>query len=793
MIDDDRCQRVMKKFRKRRRQKNGLNSTSTATATLTRLGRKGVEGIEMLEKPKVRRRTRTTSCLATDEKDDGEEFVEEIYLSSSTSHRYQSFSRNFKQQNGQNHRYCHNHRSQKYSRRNHINWGESLIRRRAFAGNNGRGNCGDSTISVSSEPELVHRKPESIHSFSYYSSCIFLDFYDKVLAVDNSGTLDLIRLGEIHSEAQNGVKRRKKMPVSHEKLATNFELGAELQHQSFSTVHVQALSGGHTIAFGLEDDSLCLLDLEERTNRCVYGDQNNDETLTPVLFSTGAYSTSSLSSLFTAFRTKHPRRTHYRDRRNPKLSLHELCRHRMNQHNIDYQKNTDGLKSTNYTNAHDTNDDVSELHAIDYTTARERIASPVRFIPGVCPPHDARWDILEVHPSCSRTTSLLYVAHVDSDYDAFWTQVLDGRVRHPTAATAMPAKGNRNRCNATTVLIDGNTRDRPGAIEEHVTACAMVTDICMATAHISCGNFGSTPASEFFDRGLPYAGYSGMSSCVKLWDLRMVKKRKTNKAKDPIPADTIIFSEPPSFQHAGFAVLEPSVTLQTRLTSREGALAFSEAKFADRSCVDSNFDAEKGSSLACSDHVITNLSAARDPYYGSNNNGSARGGSLIVTTQSRTKSTHVEHAKLDLSGTMRMARKISQTNSNLGCQPVYAIASSHEYLATCSNKNTINVAGNSDDNFRSGLSEASTRLCFYNLNEAPRHTKSTPSEDRYCSTSSRLCQQQREDPTWSFQTDSSLTDRYGVKTELSCIAMNSNGTAVLGGTTDGDLFVWRGI
>jgi hypothetical protein len=787
MINDDRCRRVMKKFRKRRRQKNGL--TSTSTSTLTRLGRIGVEGFEMLEKPKVRRRT-TISCLATDGKDDGEEFVDEDYLTSSTSHHYQSFSRNFKQQNSQKHRY-HNHENKKYSRRNHIDWGESLVRRRAFAGINGRGSCGDSTISVSSEPELVHRKPESIHTFSYYSSCTFLDFYNKVLAVDNQGTLDLIRLGDIRSETETGVKRRKKMPVSHQKLATNFELGAELQHQSFSTVHVQALSGGHTIAFGLEDDSLCLLDLEGRTNRCVYGDQNDDETLTPVLFSTGAYSTSSLSSLFTASRTKHPRRTHYRDRRNPRLSLHELCCHHMNQLNIDYQKNTDGLKSTNYTNVHENNDDISELHAIDYTTARERIASPVRFIPGLSPPHDARWDILEVHPNCSRTTSLLYVAHVDSDYDAFWTQVLDGRVR--AAATATTTKGDRNRYNATTVLIDGTTRDHPGEIEEHVTACAMVTDICMATAHISCGNFGSTPASEFFDRGLPYAGYSGMSSSVKLWDLRMVKKRKTNKAKDPIPADTIIFPVPPSFQHADFAVLEPSVTIQTRLTSRDGALAFSEAKFADRSCVDSNFGAGKGSSVVGSDHVITNLSAARDPYYGSNNNGSARGGSLIVTTQSRTKSTRVEHAKLDLSGTMRMARKISQTNSNLGCQPVYAIASSHEYLATCSNMKNSNATGNSDDNFCSGLSEASTRLCLYNLNEAPHRTKSAPSEGRYYSTSSRLCQQQREDPTWSFQTDSSLTDRYGVKTELSCIALNSNGTALLGGTTDGDLFVWRGI
>jgi hypothetical protein len=448
------------------------------------------------------------------------------------------------------------------------------------------------------------------------------------------------------------------------------------------------------------------------------------------------------------------------------------------------------MNSTNYASRH-TTDDISELHAINYTTGRERISSPVRFIPGLRPPHDARWDILEVHPRSNQETSLLYVAHVDSDYDAFWTQVIDGRVRPAKAITT--AKGNGKECNATTILIDGTTRDRPGAVEEHVTACAMVTDICMATAHISCGNYGSTPASEFFDRGLPYAGYSGMSSCVKLWDLRMAKVKRKMMENFLIPADSIVFDVHPSFENADFTIVEPSVTIRTRLTSGDGALTFSDASFADGSCVNRGCDAEKASSVGCSDHVITNLSAARDPCYGPNNNGSARGGSLIATIQSRTKSTRIEHAKLDLSGTMRMARKISQTNSNLECQPVYAIAPTHKYLATCSNIENRNATDSSDANFCRRLSQASTRLCLYNLDEAPPRTKLVPSGGRSYSLSSRLRQQQREDPTWSFQIDASLTDRYGVRTELSCIAMNSNGTSLLGGTTDGDLFVWRSI
>lgn len=754
-----------------------------------RPGRIGAEGFEKIETPRVVRR-KTISCLATNEEEDDEDLAEE---QSSALHRTRKFSRHFAQQNGFHHSY-HDHENPNYSRRNHIHWGESIARRRAFARIDGTDNCGDrdSSISGSPEPELVHRKPESIHAFSFYSSCIFLDLYEKVLAVDNRGTLDLMRLADIRPQVQtDGENRGKTTRTSHQKLVTNFELGAELQQQSFSTVHVQALSGGHTIAFGLEDDSLCLLDLERQTNRCVFDSQNDDEVLTSVSLIKSSNSSSSLLPSFTASRTNHPRRTHYRDRQNPRLSLHELCRNRTHKHNI-YCKNESGMvTNNNSTNVHE-NNDILDLHAIDYSTARGRISSPVRFIPGLRPPHDARWDILEVHPSCYGSTSLLYVAHVDSDYDAFWTQVLDGRVRAATAETAR--NGNRKRSNATTILIDGTTSDLPGTKEEHVTACAMVTDICMATAHISCGNYGSTPASEFFDRGLPYAGYSGMSSCVKLWDLRMVKKKRALVEDSPIPADTIVFSAPPSFRHADFVVVEPYATMQTRLTSGEGLLTFSEATFADGNGVGSDYGAGKESSAICNDHVITNLSAARDPYDGPSNNGSARGGSLIITTQSRTKSTRIEHAKLDLSGNMRMTRKISQANSNLGCQPIYAIASSHKYLATCSNiKNSNNTTGNNDNDFCPRLSEASTKLSLYDLTEAPPRSKSAPLKDRYCSPTSRLCRQQREDPSWSFQMGASLSDRYGVRTDLSCIAMNSNGTALLGGTTDGDLFVWRGM
>ena len=759
MIDDDRCRRVMKQFRKRRRQRGGLTATGFREADVGRL--------EILQSQNALRRTRmrqSTSPIKTSENDDDAssfEYEKRMFPKSSVE---------------ANRRYRH-HQNQRYKRQKHITWGENIVRRRAFSGSNRKKGLGNSTSSSTSQPELIHRKPETF-SFNCYSSCTFLDSYDRVLAVDNKGSLDLIRLADIRS--QNSIQGGAKVSQSHQKLVADFELGAELNQQSFSTARVQALSGGRTVAFGLADDSLCLLHLDGRSNSYVYGGKNRGEALLPVSLATGTLN-SSLLPQFTASRTTYPRRTHYRDRRNPKLSINELCRSRMNEY---IASRSNHLQYNGYASGHD-NPDVSELHAIDYTSARERISSPVRFIPGLRPPHDARWDILEVRPSYSSANSLLYVAHVDSDYDAFWTQVLDGRVR----ASSVPTTPNKTsyRYNATTILIDGTTRDRPGKVEEHVTACTMVTDVCMATAHISCGNYGSTPASEFFDRGLPYAGYSGMSSCIKLWDLRMVRKEKEAVGDTPIPADTIVFPGPPSFQDADFAVLEPSATIHTQLTSTDGLLAFSEPVYASDSCADSREQSKP--SFACGDHVITNLSTARGPFDGSNNIGSARGGSMIVTTQSRTKSSRVEHAKLDLSGSIKMTRRIPQTNFSSGCQPVYAIDSSHKYLATCSDVRNGSITSNNEGVFGVRLPKASTRLTLYNLNEEPSSNQSTQS-----SVAPWRYREQREDPSsWTFQTEAALADRYGVKTELSCMAMNANGTALLGGTTDGDLFLWRGI
>jgi hypothetical protein len=220
MIDDERCKGVMKRFRKRRRERK-----ATKVGSL---------GFEAFQNSRQRRRSNHDS----DGDDNDNDFMTNS-LSTSSRHRSRIL---FSQQ-----------QPQRKQRQNHVAWGENLARRRAFTNNSDNKSESDSTTNNTRTilPEIIHRKPESIHTFSCYSRCIFLDSYDKVIGVDNCGTLDVIRLADIRSsnaEIPSSTKvRRGSLSTTHEKIATEFEFGANVRQQQFSNVHVQALNGGSTV------------------------------------------------------------------------------------------------------------------------------------------------------------------------------------------------------------------------------------------------------------------------------------------------------------------------------------------------------------------------------------------------------------------------------------------------------------------------------------------------------------------------------------------------------------------
>ena len=220
MIDDERCERVMKKFRKRRRERKAIKVGSL--------------GIEAFQNPRQRRRTDHDSD--GDDNDNDNDFMTNP-LSTSSRHRSSQ---------------------QRNRRQNHVAWGENLARRRAFTNNSDNKSDSDSDSTTNNNtrtilPEIIHRKPESIHTFSCYNRCLFLDSYDKVIGVDNCGTLDVIRLADIRSSSDaeipssTKVRRGSLSTTTHEKIATEFEFGANIRQQQFSNVHIQALNGGSTV------------------------------------------------------------------------------------------------------------------------------------------------------------------------------------------------------------------------------------------------------------------------------------------------------------------------------------------------------------------------------------------------------------------------------------------------------------------------------------------------------------------------------------------------------------------
>mmetsp|Transcript_41635 Transcript_41635/g.99791 ORF Transcript_41635/g.99791 Transcript_41635/m.99791 type:complete len:453 (-) Transcript_41635:115-1473(-) len=398
------------------------------------------------------------------------------------------------------------------------------------------------------------------------------------------------------------------------------------------------------------------------------------------------------------------------------------------------------------------------------------ISGTVRFVPHLCPSMTSQWDVLETRGSGHLSSSCYHVAHVDSGSDCFWWQIFDGR----TTSCGNNNNNNNKSHNNTRpkLLVDMTSTDRPTEREEHITSVAVVSDICLATSHISCPSYGMTPAHEIFDRDLPYCG-TGMESCIKLWDLRMMScsSSASSCARQQHPITTIPFNSSstrtteqehyqqsalqlPSFPDFDAYGVEPVETINGRLSSK-GSLRFKDrasrpytiksGKTYSGVGDNSNRITPSGDSGGC-DYVITELTAMKQS--GSCSYGSTRCGNLLITCTSRSRSSQVEHHNLDLGRMEVTGRPVTQTNQTLAWHPVFAIDDS---------------GGHSD-----------SMLCYSRL-PSSSYLDVFNTLDDGDGPSSRL--------------DLHLTDRYGTETDLSCLSMNS--TAIVGGSADGDLFVWR--
>jgi hypothetical protein len=563
--------------------------------------------------------------------------------------------------------------------------GEELQRRRTFEG-------------VSKHGELLFRKRESFLTEAY-TSCAFLGLNDMVMAIDCNGTMDVVKIGDSPNKRfAVSPKAKNRMPTSN---SNHFDLSKFLPVDGLSSLFLEPLSGGDTVALGTRDE-LFLLDVERSS------------TLSPS-FSSILVPIRNAPPNLQAWRIPTPKRHFYRDRRNPHLTLHRIAETR--------------LKDTGYV----CSSDASELCSIqegmgDASNPNpSRIPNQIRFVPHIQPSNASCWSVREMYRGSS---SVIQVAHVDSDYDAFSMQFLD----------------RRSQCRPT-IFVDSTSKDSPGLVEEHITAITCVSDICLATAHISCPNFGLTKARDFFDRDLAYSG-QGMETCVKIWDLRMMSSSHSMKSAS--------FVCLPSFPQQDAVLLEPVEKIPSYMTPK---CKSTMSKSIRESASDASSPGSGGS-----DFVITSLeSVGGSDDMGRSNNGSTNMGSLVATVQSRSRPGMVDHHKLDL-GTREIIHTVSQVSNNLGSHPVYAISSSQDYLV-CKVTN--------DKSFTLDIHDLAQRN---NVSRIFRNAK-------------RKKVLVDQSPSYCLEPD--IVDRYGTRSILSCLAMNQNGTSIVAGTSDGDLYVWR--
>lgn len=154
-----------------------------------------------------------------------------------------------------------------------------------------------------------------------------------------------------------------------------------------------------------------------------------------------------------------------------------------------------------------------------------------------------------------------------------------------------------------------------------------------------------------------------------------------------------------------------------------------------------------------SDFVICELSASTDA-----------GGTIILSAHSRSTKDYAQHYLLNLG---RLDFKSIYHQKGDQEQLLHSASGTHGVLACVENQSEISIIE---------VEEGILRPHGYK-----RRSNGIRKDDE-----GLPCQ-------LPYRIRPDLKDRHGLETQLSCISLNPSGTSVLGGSIDGDLFVWRGF
>ncbi|KAL3944257.1 MAG: hypothetical protein SGBAC_001651 [Bacillariaceae sp.] len=287
-----------------------------------------------------------------------------------------------------------------------------------------------------------------------------------------------------------------------------------------------------------------------------------------------------------------------------------------------------------------------------------------------------------------------------------------------------------------TVVIDtsfGQLSSRTTA-QDHVTSCAFVSQHCLATSHVTwtSNNSSSSSVVECLSNGrLHKKSTAKASSRVQLWDLRMLRAQR-----QPLSSIAVV----PSFPQDSVLGGSPDRSFPLEI-------------------------AAKSSQKHAWESAVLKLQAPKSCNTASGHS------QLLVTTNSYSHG--LQYHLFELAHG-QITDSISQSTSGL-----MAVAPS-QHAMVCSNAN-----GTEDS------------LQVYNLLDrggglGKRHSaaaRKTSGTKR-----SHLVQSQagaEAKASGGVPFTPAVVDRHGLPSQLSCLAMDYMGTSILGGSIDGDLFLWR--
>jgi hypothetical protein len=344
-----------------------------------------------------------------------------------------------------------------------------------------------------------------------------------------------------------------------------------------------------------------------------------------------------------------------------------------------------------------------------------------------------RWDFRE----CSAGS--LLAAHVDSDRDCFSIHIADNR----TDCKKNEHSFNTRSCTKPTICIDMESKDNGNMYQEDINAICFVTDHSIATAHTIWKN--------------PTGMEADCTNLIKLWDIRKLDEQAvTESLMSSFPLDKV----------------HPLRPIKTKQILRN-------------ECTPGNMDAS-GSNIIRSDakpSFISRLSSS------CNNTGT-----LLVSRQMLDKHYQgrwsSEESMVDLtSDSSTNITHISSIAELCNERNFMAITPEHDFMVTCGKNVEDNTVG-PDSMFFYDLSKVSNSSSVreYENTSLPfkrKRREAQPNNDRSAlSTKGSGC--------CIGAVPICLMDRDCLPSIPSCIGLNGSGTALVCGSEDGDLFLWRG-